>query len=146
MLTFKPAEQEDIPVIFAFCEELIDRYEDPAGVDIPKVKAWVLRKLHDCIAEYRTVFKDGEKAGYFHFIPGANGEKSELDDLYILPRFRGQGIGTRVIRNCIEESGENGVFLYVFRGNKRAVALYERLGFTVRETAGTTRLVMETRS
>jgi len=144
MLTFEPAGQEDIPAIFAFCEELIDRYEDPADVDLPKVKAWVLRKIEKQLSGYQAILKDGEKAGYFHFIPGENGEMSELDDLYVFPGFRGQGIGTEVIRRCIEKSGEAGVFLYVFRENKGAVALYERLGFTVRETAGTTRLIMET--
>ena len=65
-----------------------------------------------------------------------------IEDLYILPRFRSQGIGTEVIRRCIESSRGAGIFLYVFRENKRAVSLYERLGFTVRETAGTTRLIM----
>ena len=145
MLSFEPAEQKDIPVIYSFCEELIDRYEDPASVDIPKAKAWTLRKLQNCIGEYRVILKDGEKAGYFHFIPGENGEESELDDLYILPQFQGQGIGTEVLRCCIEESRGAGVFLYVFRENRKAVSLYERLGFTVRETAGTTRLIMTCR-
>lgn len=145
MLTFEAAKEADIPVIFSFCEELIDRYEDPSSVDIPKAKAWTLRKLENCIGDYRVIRKDGEKAGYFHFIPGENGDESELDDLYILPQFRSQGIGTEVLRRCIEESGGAGVFLYVFRENERAVALYERMGFTVRETAGTTRLVMTCR-
>ncbi|MBQ4051204.1 MAG: GNAT family N-acetyltransferase [Oscillospiraceae bacterium] len=145
MLTAVPASIEDIPIIYAFCEELIDRYEDPAAVDIPKAKAWTLRKLQSQIADYRVILKDGEKAGYFHFIPGGKGEECELDDLYILPQFRSQGIGTEVIRRCIESSGGAGIFLYVFRENKRAVSLYERLGFTVRETAGTTRLIMTCR-
>ena len=144
-LTFVPAGEGDIPLIFSFCEELIDRYEDPADVDIPKAKAWVRRKLQNCIGDYRIILKDGEKTGYFHFIPGENGEESELDDLYILPGFQGQGIGSEVIRRCIAESGGAGIFLYVFRENRRAVALYERMGFSVRETAGSTRLILHCR-
>lgn len=143
MLSYVPAETEDIPAIFRFCEELIDRYEDPETMDISRAKAWTRHKIEEQITDYRIVLRDGEKAGYFHLIPGAlPGEEYELDDLYILPEFQGQGIGTEVLRHCITESGEAGIFLYVFKENHRAVSLYEQTGFTVRKTVGKTRLIM----
>lgn len=143
MLSYIPAVPEDVPAIFRFCEELIDRYEDLETVDIPRAKAWTRRKIEDQITGYRIILRDGEKAGYFHLIPGTlPGEEYELDDLYILPEFQGQGIGTEVIEHCIAESGGAGIFLYVFKENRRAVSLYEQIGFTVREIVGKTRLIM----
>lgn len=141
MLRYAPAGAEDIPVIFRFCEELIDRYEDPVSVDIPRAKDWVRHKLQSQISGYSVILRDDERVGYFHLIPD---ETYELDDLYILPEFQGQGFGTEVIRFCVEQSRRAGkdIFLYVFRENRRAISLYGRMGFRIGKTVGKTRLIM----
>ena len=139
-LTYEPARPEDIDAVFAFCKELIDAYEDVARIDYDEVLSWVRRKLAKRIGDYTRVLADGQLAGYYSFAP--SGEKMELDDLYVLPAFRGRGIGTAVVERCCAQTGLP-VFLYVFRRNARAVALYERLGFRVVEEVEETRLIMQ---
>ena len=82
----------------------------------------------------------GTVAGYYHLIPGA--EKTELDDFYILPPYRGRGIGTRALKDCIQRAA-GPLFLYVFSRNAGAIRLYERMGFQITETVGETRCIME---
>lgn len=66
----------------------------------------------------------------------------ELDDLFILPDFRGRGIGSAVIRRCCEESALP-VQLYVFQRNRGAFRLYERMGFRVVREINDSRYVMQ---
>ncbi|MBQ3487279.1 MAG: GNAT family N-acetyltransferase, partial [Clostridia bacterium] len=90
------------------------------------------------IDEYTRVLWDGELAAYYRFVP--DGDRMELDDLYVLPAFRDRGIGTAVLRRCL--ACGKPVFFYVFTQNTRAVALYEREGFRRIETVSPTRCLM----
>lgn len=138
-LTFSPARASDIDAIFALSKDLIDRYEDLTSIDYDKVLAWVRRKIEENIGEYVCVFCGGEKAGYYHLCPAEG--MTELDDLYILPRFQRRGIGTAVIEKCCAETALP-VMLYVFTRNTGAFSLYQRLGFRVNEYVGTSRCIM----
>ena len=138
-LTYAPASAEDIETIFHFCKDLIDTYEDIQSIDYGKVLAWVRRKIETNIAQYTCVFRDGEKAGFYRVCPA--GAMTEIDDLYILPPFRNQGIGTAVLKKVSAETVLP-LTLYVFTRNTGALALYQRLGFRVTETVGASRCIM----
>lgn len=138
-LTYAPAEASDTDAIYQFCKSLIDTCEDLHQIDYDRVLAWVRRKIQCKIQEYTCVYCDGQKAGYFRFCPSDG--MMELDDLYIFPEFRSQGIGTAVIRKCCAET-DLPVMLYAFTRNTGAIALYQRLGFRVTQTAGETRCIM----
>ena len=131
------AEPFDIPAIFSQAKSLIDAYEDIASIDYERVLRWMERKITQNICEYRCLIADGQRCAFWRLC-----EDGELDDLYVLPAFRNMGIGSLILKQCIEESKEP-VWLYVFSRNKRAISFYERFGFTVRESVGATRLVME---
>ena len=137
-ITYCPALPEDADVLYGLCKQLIDDYEDTASIEYDKVLAWVKGKIERTIGAYTRVLADGSLAGWYCL----DKDSGELDDFYILPAFRGKGIGTRVLETCIAES-EKPVWLYVFRKNVRAIALYRRMGFTIREEVGTTRYIME---
>lgn len=142
LISYQSAQQEDIPVIFAFAKELIDTYEDVSSIDYEKVLCWVCNKIEKNITHYQCIFYDGVKVGYIHIIPGK--EETELDDLYIYPEFRGQGIGTAVLTQCIDTI-KTPLFLYVFRKNIGAINLYSRIGFSISEEVGKTRYIMRLR-
>ena len=83
----------------------------------------------------------GRVAGYAILVPfwsnGLRGEICEVDELYVRPDGRGEGLGSALF-NAID-AGRFGWFagtaLGVTPGNARARQLYERLGF---RAAGTT--------
>ena len=139
-LRYEQARPEDAEAIFAFAEELVREYEDPAEVDFAEAFAWMRWKVTGRIGEYVRVTADERTAAFYRFAPEDG--RMELDDLYVVPEFRGRGIGTEIVRRCCG-STEKPVFLYVFRKNERAVALYERLGFRISEEAGSTRLILQ---
>ena len=137
-LTYSPARPEDAPVIFGFAKELIERYETDPELDLEMALDWTKRKIEKRIDEYTRVLCDGAAAAYYRFAP--DGERMELDDLYVLPEYRGRGVGTAVLRRCLAQGKP--VYLYVFTGNTRALALYEREGFRKVEDVSPTRCIM----
>lgn len=136
-LTFLPADLEDIRPIFDASRDLILKYEDTASIDLPRVLAWVERKIEENISEYRRILLDGVHVGYYRLFTGELG--LELDDLYIFPEYRCRGIGTAVINRCCAQGP---LSLYVFTKNTGALALYRRLGFRELREVGHTRLIL----
>lgn len=137
--TYLPARQEDVNTIFALSKALVEQYET-AEIDFDRVMQWMHRKITQSIGEYQRVMVDGQVAGYFHL--HQDGERMELDDLYILPPYRNQGLGTAVITHCCTAT-ELPVYLYVFIRNKGAVRLYQRMGFRIIETLDNSRYIMQ---
>lgn len=138
-LTYQPATTEDVPVIFAQCCELVDRYEDKSLICYDKVIAWLQNKIETNIGQYTCVVKDGQKVAFYRLVP--EDTVTELDDFYVLPGFRGKGIGSAILEKCISET-ENPLCLYVFQGNVRAVSFYKRHGFQKAEQVSPTRMTM----
>ena len=136
-IRFVSADKTDIPVILAQAKDLVDTYEDLASIDYDKVMEWMERKISGQISQYRCAALDGKKCAFWRLC-----QDGELDDLYVLPDFRGMGIGSLIMEACIEES-EKPLWLYVFSRNIRAISFYERFGFAVRERVGATRLILE---
>ena len=125
-LVYEPAGIEDAPAIFAFARELVETYETDPELDLAMALDWTRRKIEKRIDEYTRVLWGGEVAAYYRFVP--DGERMELDDLYVLPEYRNRGVGTAILRRCLAQGKP--VYFYVFTQNTRAVALYEREGFS----------------
>jgi GNAT superfamily N-acetyltransferase len=79
--------------------------------------------------------KDGIPAGYallsFTWSNEAGGLCVLLEEVYIPPRFRGEGLGSALIRYVEEEYGGTSrrFRLEVAQSNERAIRLYERMGY-----------------
>lgn len=140
MLRFEPARPEDIDTLFRLNKALIDEYEDLSSIDYPKVLDWVQANIRRHLAFFNRVLLDDALAGYYCLRP--RGGRVELDSLFVLPPFRGQGIGTEILERCLSLSPGT-IFLYVFRGNTRALTLYQRLGFRIVEEVGSSRYILE---
>ena len=140
-LQFVPAEAADVKIIFSLLKELIDAYEDLSTINYEKVLAWCHGQIEKHIDRYTCVLADGKKAGWYCFTLSDDG-RMELDNFYVLPEYRGRGIGTAVLKKCFSETNLS-VFLYCFTQNTRAMALYSRMGFRVIEYEGTTRCIMQ---
>ena len=74
----------------------------------------------------------------FRFRPGiwSAGEETYLQELYVVPDLRGQGIGRALLEATIElarEHGSDGSDLNTGETDAAARALYESMGFTNRE-------------
>lgn len=142
-LAFLPAQPEDIETIFAQSKALIERYEDLASIDYVRVLQWVHKKIENNIGMYTRVMSGKTTVAYYCLREDA--DRMELDDLYVLPAYRGKGIGSRILKKCLSETDKE-IYLFVFTQNLGAIALYQRLGFEVSQNVSATRLIMTHRA
>ena len=66
-LMSRPAGPEDEEAIFQLNRALIDRYESVETIPYEKVLDWVRREIRNHLGEYRALFWQGEKTGYYRF-------------------------------------------------------------------------------
>jgi ribosomal protein S18 acetylase RimI-like enzyme len=72
---------------------------------------------------------DGERVGMIQLIERA--ESIEVGEIQIQPLHQGQGIGSRLLQDVLARARAQGKKVLLATGlqNRRAVRLYERLGF-----------------
>jgi ribosomal protein S18 acetylase RimI-like enzyme len=92
-------------------------------------------RQHYARASYEIVEVDGRPAGRLYVHRGGN--EIRIVDIALLPEHRGNGIGTAILRDLVDEADADGkaITIHVERFNP-ALRLYERLGFSVAEDKG----------
>jgi len=95
---------------------------------------------HYAGARFDIVEHEGVPAGRLYVLRGA--AEIRVIDIALLAQYRGQGIGTTLLRSLLDEArrGARRVTIHVEENNP-ALALYLRLGFTQIETHGLYRLM-----
>lgn len=125
MLTYERAQPEDLEILYRMNEALVDQYETLSAGDYEKVIHWVRQSVRKNFGAFQRILCDGQTAGYYCLVKDVG--KWELDSLFILPEFQGRGIGAEIVAKCRQEASP--LYLYVYKGNTRAVALYRKMGF-----------------
>jgi ribosomal protein S18 acetylase RimI-like enzyme len=86
-------------------------------------------------ASFQVIEVDGRPAGRLYVARGAR--EIRLMDVALLPQHRGRGVGSRLIRDLIEEGVRSARFVSIHvEVFNPARHLYERLGFRPREDRG----------
>ena len=124
-------------------EPLVGAYHEFEGIDSsePSRRAALRRLLEDStFGAIWLVYADDALAGYIVLCRGFsiefNGFDAFVDEFYLAAEFRGQGIGTEVLRAIKKEALEldiNALHLEVARDNTHARRLYAACGFEARE-------------
>lgn len=86
-------------------------------------RLWVIEQQNAAI---------GYVALCFSFSLESHGRDAIIDEIYLLPEFRGQGIGTtamQFVEAAARQLGLKRLFLEAERANSGAVTLYQKLGF-----------------
>jgi GNAT superfamily N-acetyltransferase len=136
-IAFSPVDESWLPSVHAFSSELY-RHEDLPAHDADRDRAIAELAAHPEFGGAWVILADGEVAGYvvltacysleFH------GRFGLLDELYIDPQWRGQGLGTAALAfvdgQC-RSRGWKAVRLEVVHANCRAHELYRRDGYHI---------------
>ncbi len=95
-------------------------------------------ELQNPLCQYWLADSQQELAGYFKInFCGAQSDiqdpdSLELERIYVLSKYKGQGIGKRLIQKAIDvakEHGMLGLWLGVWEKNEAAIHFYEKMGF-----------------
>ncbi len=147
-MTFSIREirEDDFPTLiqlfneFALFEKLPDKMQNSVERMISEkayFHGFVAVSELDEIVGYVTYFY-----AYYTWV----GKSMYLDDLYVLQKYRGSGIGTRLIHTIIDLAKSNGCHRLrwqVSGWNHPAIGFYENLGATVDGTESNCDLVLD---
>ncbi len=90
-----------------------------------KVKKNVAKNIEINCEEYRLIHIENKIAGAYLTLPYEDGVI--IDEIYLFPEFRNQGIGSSIINRIIKS--EENVYIWVYKNNENALRLFKRLGF-----------------
>ena len=137
MLSIRLATDQDVPVLRSLIRELAAYEKKPQKAVVTEPD--LLRDGFGPQPKFRALIArwQGDTAGYasfFYFYSTFQGRPALfLEDLFVLERFRGQGIGkallSAVAKLAIKENCF-GLRWEVLDWNRPAIELYERLGAT----------------
>lgn len=97
--------------------------------DVDKIKEYVDISVKEFLKDYKLVIINDSIAGIFFVRDFEDGVL--IDEIYLYDEYRNKGIGTELI-NSVENPN---IYLWVYKNNKSAISLYEKLGFiNVEET------------
>ncbi len=130
------ARPEDLEQLVALLGLLFEDEEEFAP-DADKQRRALQAILSDAGVGRTFVAREGERivamANLLYTVSTAEGGRAALfEDLVVLPERRGRGIGAALLRHVIDAARQEGltrVTLLTDRGNKRAQALYRKMGF-----------------
>lgn len=133
-LRFKYASEEDIPVILDFIKKIAE-YEkmlDQVVADEERLRESIFKNNR---AEALLIEYDNKYIGYiiyfFNFSTFIGREGLYLEDIYILPEYRGRGIGKQAFEVLIKIAKENKcerVEWVCIDWNEPSLKFYESIG------------------
>ena len=150
VLTFRPAERADVPLILRFIRDLAayERMADQVVADEATLEAWLFDRQK---AEVLFAVLNGKEVGFalfFHNFSTFLGRAGiYLEDLFVLSDYRGRGVGKAILKRLAALAVERGcgrLEWWCLDWNAPSIAFYRSLGaepmsdWTVYRIAGDT--------
>ena len=144
-MRLREAKREDVPRLMELWERFIahEAQFDPEEFQVGQTERRRYERLfHDKMRNPNGTVLVAEEEQIVGYAMGWVRERflaknlcGHINDLYVLDEWRNRGIGTALLRRLLEWFTSKGVGraeLYVYTENKRALALYSKLGFEVK--------------
>jgi len=141
-MQIKRIEAEEYKLVTRLFDEYRVFYGQPSN--IPLAEEFIRERLeHNESVIYVAIADDGLPAGFTQLYPLISSVEAFrnwlLNDLYVAPTYRRQGIAEALIRAAMEFAGsKNATFIQLETAvdNYNAQRLYENIGFNLHETGG----------
>ena len=149
-LTFRPAERKDVPLILDFIRALAEyeRMTDQVVADEATLEEWLFDRGKAEVIFAVLEEKEVGFALFFHNFSTFLGRAGiYLEDLFVLPEYRGRGVGKAILKRLAALAAERGcgrLEWWCLDWNAPSIAFYRSLGaepmsdWTVYRIAGQT--------
>lgn len=149
-LTFRPAERKDVPLILDFIRALAEyeRMADQVVADEATLEEWLFDRGKAEVIFAVLEEKEVGFALFFHnFSTFLGWAGIYLEDLFVLPEYRGRGVGKAILKRLAALAVERGcgrLEWWCLDWNAPSIAFYRSLGaepmsdWTVYRIAGQT--------
>ena len=145
-ITIRHAAEKDVPIIVELNHAL---FQEDAGQRDPFMNLnWPQEEGHEYFSKLMRSERglgllaeaEGKVIGYLvGYLRRSSSlrpvKMAELESMYVREAYRGQGVGQQLVQKFLEWARERGVervSVTAYVANERAVAFYEKLGFTAK--------------
>lgn len=121
----RPATEDDVDNMYSWEMESIDKslQEDP------KVQQLIRDDCYQSIKDTQMIMDQDKTIGMFTACMIDNEEWRYIGEIYLIPEYRGQHIGSTILKN--EIANYDRIRLQVAYDNENALRLYKSLGFKI---------------
>ena len=121
------SENNDLKKIIDYKKQIIYEFsKNLTKKEINKINNYVTKEVRDQFNNCYSIVVNNKKVGCLLVTEKDDGKL--IDEIYLEEEYRNKGIGTNIIKNIIRD---NIVYLWVYKLNIKAIALYKRLGFKI---------------
>ena len=134
MLNIRKAELNDVDMLLDMKLDIILSSKEIAELDkreLEKIVNYSEEEIRENLEDYKIIEDDDRNViGIYALFDYDDGKL--LDTIYVINSNRRKGIGTRIIKNIILNNYQP-IYLWVYKSNKLAVKLYEKLNFKMKD-------------
>lgn len=133
MYKIKNAENNDVDLLLDMKLDIIFNSEEILELnknEMEKIVNYSEEEIRANLSEYKLVSEDETIVATYAVVEYNDGKL--IDTIYVKPYYRNKGIGTKILNRIIKENYQP-IYLWVYRSNKKAIDLYEKLGFIIQD-------------
>ncbi len=120
------SSNKDINRLIEYKKRTIYEYaKDLSNEEIDKINKYVTSEVPRLINDYCNIIVDNKIVGCVLLTNKDDGKL--LDEIYLEEDYRDKGIGTKIIKNILNNNDI--VYLWVYKENEKAISLYKKLEF-----------------
>ena len=124
------SNNSDIEKLIYYKKQTILEYADNLEKEeLEQIDKYTKEEVLKEINNYYNIVIDNKIVGCLLLTDYEDGKL--LDELYLEEEYRNKGIGSNIIKTILKENTI--VYLWVYKLNKKAISLYERLGFILKD-------------
>ena len=128
------SSNKDIDRLVEYKKKTVYEYaKDLAREDIDRINNYIIKEIPDLINDYYNIVVNSKIVGCLLLTRKDN--VNLLDEIYIEKDYRNKKIGTSIIKDILKNN--DNVYLWVYKDNKKAISLYERMGFNICKSTDT---------
>lgn len=101
--------------------------------EVERINNYVNEIVPKQILEYKNIILNNIVVGSFLLTKNEPGLL--LDEIFIEKQYRNKRLGASIIKDIISKTNNN-VYLWVYKDNIKAINLYNKLGFNIKEETG----------
>lgn len=126
------SSNKDINRLIEYKKRTIYEYaKDLSNEEIDKINKYVTSEVPRLINDYYNIIVDNKIVGCLLLTNKDDGKL--LDEIYLEEDYRDKGIGTKIIKNILNNNDI--VYLWVYKESEKAISLYKKLEFyAIKET------------
>lgn len=122
------ASKKDISRLIKYKKDIIYMYsKDLSKEEKEKIDDYIFNSVNESLKDYLNIVINDKIIGSILITDLKEGKL--IDEIYLEKEFRNTGIGTDIIREMLEKN--RNIYLWVYKENKKAISLYNRLGFII---------------